>query len=135
MKQVQLFNLKEKKPKSIYTSKIEAPVYEPKNRKPNLRELYNKDKTAWLILEIKKSNLPISEKKFLIDAAKRHIVFNYEKIADYYAHATPEMQRLMEESALVIIDFESAIEGGFVQLCERMKEQYLYEYPEAKNEE
>ena len=61
------------------------------------------------------------EKEFLIKAATRHIVFNYAKVADYYAHATPEMQRLMEQSALVIIDFDDAIANGYVTLSEKMR--------------
>ncbi len=61
-------------------------------------------------------------------AAYRHAVFNYEMAADYYAHATPEMQRLMERSALVIIDFDAAIENGFVRLCEDIKTQFMEEY-------
>jgi hypothetical protein len=74
--------------------------------------------------------LPYDEKNFLLDAARRHNVFNYEKIADYYAHATPEMQNLMERSALVIIDFEKAIQLGYVKLCDEIRNQYLEEYGE-----
>ena len=68
----------------------------------------------------------------LREAAARHIVFNYERMADYYAHASPEMQSLMEDSALVIIDFEKAIDDGFVRLCQDLKEQYREEYPDAE---
>ena len=113
-----------------YSSKIEAPIYEPKNVKPHILELCNKEKTHRLMREIDNSNLPIDEKNFLIDAARRHNVFNYEKIADYYAHATPEMQNLMERSALVIIDFEKAIQLGYVKLCDEIRTQYLEEYGE-----
>ena len=132
MKQVNLFgqefapNLDEQK----YSSKIEAPIYEPKNKKPHLLELLDKSKTHRLIKEIDASNLPYEEKMFLIDAARRHNVFNYEKIADYYAHSSPEMQHLMERSGLVIIDFEKAIQYGYVKLCEDIRNQYLEEYGE-----
>ena len=132
MKQINMFgnefktNQEEKK----YSSKIESPIYEPKNKKPHILELVNKEKTHRLMREIDNSNLPIEEKNFLLDAAKRHNVFNYEKIADYYAHATPEMQKLMEKSALVIIDFENAIQLGYVKLCDEIKTQYLEEYGE-----
>lgn len=131
MKQTSLFgeelaNQEEKK----YSTKIEAPVYEPKNKKPHIMELYDKSKTHRLMREIEASNLQYDEKMFLLDAARRHIVFNYEKIADYYAHATPEMQHLMERSALVIIDFERAIQYGYVKLCEEIRNQYLIEYGE-----
>lgn len=132
MKQVDMFgqefapNQDEKK----YSSKIEAPIYEPKNAKPHLMELCDKSKTHRLMREIDMSNLPIEEKNFLIDAARRHNVFNYEKVADYYAHATPEMQNLMERSGLVIIDFEKAVEYGYIKLCDEIKTQYLTEYGE-----
>lgn len=43
-------------------------------------------------------------------------MFNYRNIAEYYAHATPEMQRLMEKSALVIIDMDNAIANGYAAL-------------------
>ena len=49
-------------------------------------------------------------------AASRHIVFNYAKIADYYAHSNEEMQELMEQSALVILDIDDAIANGYVKL-------------------
>ena len=74
--------------------------------------------------------MPYEEKMFLIDAARRHNVFNYEKIADYYAHSSPEMQHLMERSGLVIIDFEKAIQYGYVKLCDEIRKQYLEEYGE-----
>jgi len=113
-----------------YSSKIEAPIYEPKNTKPHILELCDKQKTQRLLREINNSALPIEEKNFLMDAARRHTVFNYEKIADYYAHASKEMQELMERSALVIIDFEKAIELGYVKLCDEIRNQYLEEYGE-----
>jgi len=117
-----------------YTTKIDAPVYEPKNTKPHLVELCDKVKWRHLTDEIERSSLPEDEKKFLLDAATRHIVFNYEKIADYYAHAGAEMQALMERSGLVIIDFEKAIQNGYVRLCEDIRNQYLEEYGDRDGE-
>ena len=132
MKQINLFG-KQFAPDTNnqkYSSKIEAPIYEPKNKKPHLLELLDKSKTHRLIREIDSSNLPIEEKNFLIDAARRHNVFNYEKIADYYANSSKEMQYLMERSGLVIIDFEKAIQYGYVKLCDEIRTQYLEEYGE-----
>lgn len=111
-----------------YSKKIEAPVYEPRHDKPHLMTLCDQSKVKALIREIDASSLPDEEKAFLRAAAWRHAVFHYERVADYYAHASPEMQRLMERSALVIIDFDSAIERGFVKLCDDIREQYLEEY-------
>lgn len=131
MKQVNLFGEEfQVKADAKYSSKIQAPIYEPKNKQPHILELYDMQKTSRLIREIETSNLPDDEKRFLIEAAKRHTVFNYERIADYYAHASKEMQHLMERSALVIIDFEKAIEYGYVKLCDEIRNQYLEEYGE-----
>jgi hypothetical protein len=132
MKQTNLFGaeLKPNENEQKYSMKIEAPVYEPKNKKPHILELVDKSKTHRLMREIDQSGLPIDEKNFLMDASKRHFIFNYEKIADYYAHATPEMQQLMEKSGLVIIDFEKAIQYGYVKLCEEIRKQYLEDYGE-----
>lgn len=130
MKQYNLFDRKKQEEDSKYTSKIKAPIYEPKNKQPHIMELCDKSKTLRLIREIDNSGLSIEEKTFLLDAARRHNVFNYEKIADYYAHSSKEMQKLMEHSALVIIDFEKAIQLGYVQLSNEIKNQYLEEYGE-----
>ena len=127
MKQYNLFGRKKQEDNSKYTSKIKAPIYEPKNKKPHIMELCDKTKTLRLIREINNSGLSIEEKTFLLDAARRHNVFNYSKIADYYAHSSKEMQKLMEHSALVIIDFEKAIQLGYVKLSEDMTNQYLNE--------
>lgn len=130
MKQFNLFGLEKPKEESKYSSKIEAPIYEPKNKKPHVLELYDSQKANKLINEIKSTDISDDDKNFLIEASKRHTIFNYEKIADYYAHATPEMQKLMEKSALVIIDFEKAIQLGYVKLCDEIRTQYLTEYGE-----
>ena len=132
MKQINLFGQEfaPNKEEQKYSSKIQSPIYEPKNSKPHLVELCDKSKTHRLLKEIEKSHVSIEEKKFLIDAARRHNVFNYEKIADYYAHSSQEMQSLMEKSGLVIIDFEKAIQYGFVKVCEDIQSQFLTEYGE-----
>jgi hypothetical protein len=115
-----------------YSKKIEAPVYKPRGEKPHLMTLCDQTVTKKLVREVDASALPEEEKAFLRAAAWRHAVFHYERVADYYAHATPEMQRLMEASALVIIDFQQAIERGFVKLCDDIRSQYLEEYtPDA----
>jgi len=98
-----------------YTDKIEPPTYEPKGEKPEIKELVNTSKTEELRAEIEESELNKKEKEFLLKAAERHNRFDYEKIADFYAHSRPEVQELMEKSALVIIDFEDAVENGYIE--------------------
>lgn len=107
-----------------YTKKIEAPIYEPKGEKPALSELYDSEKAKQLMDAIGTSGLPVDVQMFLTAAARRHVVFNYEKIAEYYAHAPAEVQDLMERSALVIIDFDKAIENGFVVMTKEIAEAY-----------
>ena len=104
-----------------YTSKVDSPIYDTKNIKPKESDLYNLDKYNQLIKEIENLNLTKEEDLFLKLSAGRHIEFSYSKIADYYAHSNSEVQELMENSALVIIDYEKAIEKGFVDLHRTIK--------------
>ena len=107
-----------------YTNKVKTPIYEPKGPKPSIDKLANQEKYTKLIALIEKSNLPENEKDFLKIAASRHIVFDYQQIAEYYAHSEKIMQEFMEDSALVIIDFNKAIENGFVKMTDRLAEQF-----------
>jgi hypothetical protein len=124
------FNAKElkelvsEKLESIYSQSIDVPTYEPSGEKPLLEDLYNEEKAIDLITSIQQSNINEKEKTFLMKAASRHIVFNYEKIANFYAHSSKECQELMECNALVIIDFNKAIENGFVKLTEEINEMF-----------
>lgn len=113
---------KDKELDDNYTSKVDSPIYEIKEDKPNVNELFDTSVYDKLIEEIDKSEIEESDKEFLRYAAKRHIVFNYAKIAEYYAHSPKEVQELIENSALVIIDYEKAIEKGFVKLHETLFE-------------
>ena len=126
--------LESKTDDDTYTKKIEAPIYEPKGEKPSISELLNTEKAENFIKKIKNSNVTKEEKEFLINAAKRHFVFNYESIANYYAHSEKEMQELMEESALVIIDFNKAIENGYIRLSEKTLEEFSNDYGDFDDE-
>lgn len=103
-----------------YTHKIEAPLYQPKGAKPALSELLDTKRRNQFLKKIDAAAIPEELKAFLRDAASRHTVFDYGKIAEYYCHADKEMQRLMEEMALVIIDFEKALANGYVKLNENI---------------
>ena len=102
-----------------YTLKVNIPQYEITGDQPNFADMLDTAKADELIAEIEAAQgVTDEEKQFLIQAARRHNVFNYRNVAEYYAHATPEMQRLMERSALVIIDVDNAIANGYAKLSD-----------------
>lgn len=103
-----------------YTMKTNIPQYDIKGEQPEISELCDTSKTRELLEKIKQSNVSEEEKKFLRYGAYRHLCFNYSKIAEYYAQANKEMQELMEDSALVIIDFEDAIAKGYVEMSKQV---------------
>lgn len=100
----------------LYTDKVEGVIYEPSDIPVHLSNLADYAKYDELIKDINESDVPEDIKEFLTHAAERHIVFNYQKIADYYSQADDEVKKLMEDSALVIIDYDRAIELGYVKL-------------------
>ena len=112
-------------PKSLsenYSRKIEAPIYEITGDCPQLSELVNRAKVETLRAEIDAADIPAEVAEFLRHAAERHAVFNFRNIAEFYAHADAKVQDLMERSALVIIDFDKAVENGFVSLSKALME-------------
>ena len=89
-------------------------IYTPKtctdlNKLLNVAEYYD------LLGEINKSNLSEDKKVFLRLAATRFIRFNYEKIADYYESASPEMRQWVEALKLVVVDYDNAIAKGYLK--------------------
>lgn len=99
-----------------YTNKANIPQYEIEGEQPHESELVDYRKADGLIAEIEGADIPDDVKAFLMKAATRHYVFDYKKIAEYYAGADKPVQELMEKSALVIIDYENAIANGYVRL-------------------
>lgn len=105
-----------------YSPNVKIPQYEVTGAKPLLAELCDHAKTDAMIAKIEEADVSPEEKEFLKLAATRHIAFNYRNVAEYYANATPEMQRLMEESALVIIDLDDAMANGYAKLQAEIEE-------------
>lgn len=110
-----------------YTKKIEAPLYDIKGECPSIGELFDLTRYNHLVNQIEGSAIDKEIKQFLLIAATRHIVFDYQKIAEFYAAADSEVQNLMESSALIIIDFDKAIENGYVELSEKIEAEYKTE--------
>lgn len=102
------------KVKNKYTAKVDIPHYKPTlEESPPFSDMLDTTKTDELIKEINEKEIPEDIKEFLIQSAYRHTIFDFHNIAEYYAHAEKNIQELMEKSALVIIDFNSAVKNGF----------------------
>lgn len=106
-----------------YTDKINVPQYEIQGTNPALTKCFDDTKAKELIAELETADITEEERDFLTKAAYRHIAFNYANVAEYYAHASKEVQSLMEKSALVIIDFDNAMRNGFVRLSKELKKE------------
>ena len=99
-----------------YTQKTDIPQYQITGEHVTVDELFQDTKTRELLDEIERSTVDEKIKGFLRLAAYRHVIFNYQNIAEFYANSEPETQELMEKSALVIIDIDDAIKNGYTLL-------------------
>ena len=112
----------EEEVETIYTKRVDSPIYEPSGEPPPLSECYDLTQYMELVRQVEaEPSLSEEERAFLLAAAGRFVELRFDKIADYYAHARPEVQRLMEALALVVVDYDQAVERGFVRLTERMR--------------
>lgn len=112
-----------------YNLNIKSPIYEAKGECPDVSELWDDRKAQIYVSRINKAfeegNITEEEKNFLIGATTRLNIFFYDKIAEYYCHSNSVMQDLMEQLALVIIDYDKAIENGYVKLSKAIQEKLL----------
>lgn len=106
----------------FYTDAVNLPQYEPTGECPDISELTDTEKYDELCDKIYEANLDDDIRDFLLNAAARHIGFNYKVIANFYAHQPKEIQELMEDSALVLIDLKDAIRNGYAELSEKLDE-------------
>lgn len=116
-----------------YTMKTDVPQYQITGEAPEVTALVDSEKTDALVAGILAAGVPDEVQAFLVAGAQRHLVFDYAAIAEFYAQAEPEVQALMEESALVILDVDDAIKHGFAKFGERL--QALFEVDLAAKEE
>lgn len=105
---------------SKYSTKAAIPQYTPTDYCPSFSEMMDLTKYEQLVREINEAPITDEEKRFLRLAASRHIVFNYAKVADYYANSNKEIQKLLENSAMVIVDINNALANGFAKMDSRL---------------
>lgn len=103
-----------------YSEKIDIPQYQITGECPAITDLYDAAKTNAMIEAINAADISEDEKEFLRLAAYRHLCFSYKDIAEYYAHASAPMQKEMERSCLIIIDYDDAIKNGYAKLKARI---------------
>lgn len=106
---------------SMYSRKIQPPVYEITGAEPTIAECIDLSPVKRLLEEIEASNVSPEQKEMLRACAYRHAVIHFDQMAEYYAHQKPEMQDLMENNALVIIDYDKALERGFIEMTSRLQ--------------
>ena len=105
----------------MYSRKIQPPVYEITGAEPTIEECIDLAPVKRLLEEIEASNVSDAQKEMLRACAYRHAVIHFDQMAEYYAHQKPEMQDLMENNALVIIDYDKALERGFIEMTSRLQ--------------
>lgn len=110
-----------------YTRDVSIPLYEPRrDTPPSIAEIVDTTRTDELTAAIEDAEgIPDEVKRFLTVCAQRHTVIDFGEVAEYYAHADPTVQQLMEDQALVIIDLDDAIRGGYAALQEDIETQRL----------
>lgn len=107
---------------NIYTKAMRPPIYEPNGRMPRVSDLFDRSVTEKLLNEIDSSDVPPDVADFLRIAAERHTVIRFGRVAEWYCHLPPNLQRLVENQALVIIDYKAAIERGYVKTVSDLME-------------
>lgn len=115
-----------------YTGTVNIPQYEPTGECPEVSALTDTSRTEALMLAIDGADLPPEVATFLRVAAARHTVIDFRAVAEFYAHQGPEVQRLMEDSALVIIDVDDAIAKGYATLRSELQAMFDTEYAAQK---
>ena len=100
-----------------YTKKVEAPIYTPSEKEAKLSDMFDNKRVKALLKKIEGAKIEDEQlKDFLISSAYRFIQFRFDKIADYYARCKDrKVKDLMEEMALIIIDYDKAVELDYVK--------------------
>lgn len=110
---------------SKYTRKVSLPIYEIRGENPKIEDMLDTSKADKFKEEIEKAEIPDDVKDFLVKCCTRLYEFDYGKIAEYYAHQDKKVQELMEKIALVLIDLNSAVENGYVELNQFIENCFL----------
>ena len=108
--------------KERYAKKIKIPIFQPKGINVSLNECVDIDKFLEYMEKIdtlkQENKIDENQYKFLKLSATRFIVFNFENIAEYFCNANADMQKIMQELALVLIDYDDALKASIIEAGE-----------------
>ena len=101
-----------------YEVKISIPTFEDNGKDVHLSECVNVDKYIELLQELEEKHtqgaITDEEYKFLKLCSTRWIQFNYENVAQFFIHTSPEMKRLLQRNCMVLIDKDDAFLNNVV---------------------
>lgn len=100
---------------------IELPFYEPSSDCPNESELVDMSRYNDLIDLIDKTDATTELKTVLKARAAFFCDFDFDKIADYYAHSSKDVKDVIKSLGLVVLAPKEAVESGFVELSEMIE--------------
>jgi ParB-like chromosome segregation protein Spo0J len=97
---------------------VSIPYYTPAENAPAIEDLADTTDTDALAEEIANAKIPERLKKVMLMRAAFFTDFDFQKIADYYAHADEKTQELMKRLGLVIVIPKEAYEMGMCDFRE-----------------
>ena len=102
---------------------VSIPYYTPAENAPEVEELANLSDVDKLMERIENTKCDPELGKVLRVRAAFFADFNFQKIADYYAHADENVKELMKDLGLVIVMPKEAYERGMCDFRESFDEE------------
>ena len=101
---------------------VSIPYYTPSDVKPSEEALWSSEDYKNLLDDIEKTKCAESLKEMLKARAAFFVDFDFQKIADYYAHSDEKTQELMKKLGLVIVIPKEAYDMGMCDFRESFDE-------------
>lgn len=117
------FDFDEHEADEKYTDIVKGLIYEPTEGSVTSALMLADTSDADAIKDELRSydGLTDDERDYLELAAQRFVKFDYEAAADYYASASPQMQKAMEAAKLVIVDTGATVENAARDFVQRIE--------------
>ena len=102
---------------------VSIPYYTPAEEAPDMEELWNPEEYNSLVDEINRYKVDKPLADMMRARAAFFADFNFQKIADYYAHADENVKELMRMLGLVIVMPKEAYEKGMCDFRESFEDE------------